>query len=329
MAAASCSTYNARCPAPGSRCAAHTHAALRPHHLRQRIPSVSGPARHGQADPAVVRWLRRGMDDVPRLFPDDTSARVCIRRSGRAPPVATIASRCSHCTAHRQLRGLADHSRRAMETAGHGKSVLADPRPAGGNHRSALSAAVHHQPARSVVVRAQLSRAQPVPAVRTVESRVDAGAGRLSVRPRTLDRDAHAVLWLVGCLCGLRAALRRVRLVQPARARTTGRWRRTRGRHNRQPCLVRSAAERGSSGSLVRPGGDGFVPAARRFQSHLPEHCCHPLAVGRAAGDLPAHVHPLLRWQRLVPPRTVRADARRSTRRHGLDRSPIAISPTN
>ena len=41
---------------------------------------------------------------------------------------------------------------------------------------------VDDQPTRSVVVRATISRPQPLSAFRIVESRVDAGAGRLSVR---------------------------------------------------------------------------------------------------------------------------------------------------
>ena len=57
------------------------HDALRSHHFRQRLPAVSGAAGHGQADSSLVRRRSRGVDDLPRLFPDHAAARLRLRRS--------------------------------------------------------------------------------------------------------------------------------------------------------------------------------------------------------------------------------------------------------
>ena len=197
----------------GCRYNARPHAALRFHHLRQRVSAVSGPAGDGQADPAVVRRVRRGVDHLPRVLPDHASARLRLRRPDRAPPVARLPSRRPYRAAGGQLPGVADRTRRPMEAARHRESVHADPRAAGGNHRTALSVAVDDEPAGAGVVRPQLSGSQSVPPVRAVEPRVDAGVDRLPLRSRTLGRDAPAILRLVGGVRAVRGAVHRVRLV--------------------------------------------------------------------------------------------------------------------
>ncbi len=96
---------------------------------------------------------------------------------------------------------------------------MADPRPARRDHRPAVLPAVDDEPAGAGVVRARASRREPVPAVRAVESRVDAGARRLSVPARAVGADAHAGARLVGRLCALRRPVRRRRAGRACRRR--------------------------------------------------------------------------------------------------------------
>src|SRR5208337_4101369 len=182
------------------------HAALRSNDLFQRLSAVSAATDHRQADPAVVRRLGGGVDDLPGVLPDHPAARLRLLRRGVAAPVAEGASAAAPCAARAELRLAADRSGSAVETAWHRKSCAAYPRPAGGDGRPALFPAGDHQSAGAGVVRAQFSRAQPVPPVRLVQSGVDAGAPRLSVRARTLGAYALAVLRLVGGLCRIRLA---------------------------------------------------------------------------------------------------------------------------
>ena len=65
--------------------------------------------------------------------------------------------------------------------------------------------------------------------------------------------------------------------------------------------------------------GHRLVSAAGRLEPYLPEHRLHSPAVDRAALDLPAHVHHLLRRHALVPPSDLPPHARRGARRDGLD----------
>ncbi len=108
-----------------------------------------------------------------------------------------------------QLRGPAHRSRRAMEAARHRESVVHDPRVAGGDRRAALFVAVDDEPPGPGLVCAKFPRPQPVSPVCVVEPRVDARAGRLPVRARTVGCDAHAVLRLVGGVRAVRCALHR------------------------------------------------------------------------------------------------------------------------
>src|SRR5688500_3472389 len=72
-------------PAP-PRC----HVAVRGDDLPFVLPAVPGAADHRQADPAVVRRLGRGLDDVPGVLPERAARglRVCglDHAPGAAPP---------------------------------------------------------------------------------------------------------------------------------------------------------------------------------------------------------------------------------------------------
>ena len=73
-------------------------APLRHHDLRQRVPALSRPAGRGATDPAMVRRIRRRVDDVPRVLSDRAARGLCVLRSrpcagcSRAPR-----SRCTSC----------------------------------------------------------------------------------------------------------------------------------------------------------------------------------------------------------------------------------------
>ena len=173
-------------------------APLRRHHLRQRLPAVPGAAGHREADPAVVRRLGGGLDHVPRLLSDGAARGLCVRRLRRAPARRARAGEVAHAAARRVRRAASDRSRRLLEADRRRESVVADPGPARGDHRAAVLPAVDDEPAGPGLVRARAARREPVPAVRAVESRVDAGARRLPVPVRAVDADALAGDRLVG-----------------------------------------------------------------------------------------------------------------------------------
>ena len=95
-------------------------------------------------------------------------------------------------------RVAADRAGRVLEAGRRREPDLPHPRHARRHDRPALLPAVDDEPAGAGVVRAPLSRAQSVPAVRAVEPRFAARAARLSVPARAVGRHAHAGVRLVG-----------------------------------------------------------------------------------------------------------------------------------
>ena len=91
---------------------------------------------------------------------------------------------------------------------GAGKPDLANPGASRGNDWTSVFRAFHDQPSHPGMVRAPPPRPQPVSAVRAVQPRVDAGAARLPIPARALDRHADAGLGLVRRLCRLHRAVR-------------------------------------------------------------------------------------------------------------------------
>ena len=137
-------------------------------------------------------------------------------RSRRAPARARARrSSCTRCCSSRRVAVLPIIPGAHWKPLGHREPVVADPRPARRDDRPAVFPAVDDEPAGAGLVRAGASRREPVPAVRAVEPRVDAGARRLSVPARAVGADAHAGVGLVGRLRALRRSLRRRRLVEP------------------------------------------------------------------------------------------------------------------
>ena len=169
-----------------------------------------------------------------------------------------------------------------------------------GDDRPALLPAVDDQPAGAGVVRAALPRPQSVPAVRAVEPRVDAGAGRLPVPARAVGRRRARRRWAgrsgyalfvvlcaaAGCASLQRTAARHasVGARQPAR--------RPPCRRRRPPSAPPTLAP---PAPVVRARRDRVAAAARGVEPHHAEHRGGAAAVDRAAHALPADVHPLLR----------------------------------
>ena len=195
------------------------------------------------------------------------------------------------------------------------------PRHARRDDRPALLPALDDEPARAGLVRAALPGAEPVPALRAVEPRLDAGAARLPVPARALDRDARAGAGAGRWATCVRRALHRRRLREP-RARTRGATQRLAPRGG-SPC--RDARNAGTPPTLARQGlwialaGTGSVLLLGDLESHHAERRVGAAAVDRAARALPAHVHPLLRRHGLVQARRLPVDGRGGARRHGLD----------
>ena len=117
---------------------------------------------------ALLPATRTPTSTVRRLTPARAGA--AARRAARGQPRCC----CRSCPAR-------SGSRRATRIR------LADPRPARRDDRPAVLPAVDDEPAGAGVVRAPLPAAQPVPAVRAVESRVAARAARLSVPARAME----------------------------------------------------------------------------------------------------------------------------------------------
>src|SRR5207248_10811392 len=81
------------------------HAPLRNHDLRKRVPAVPGPTDHRKTDSAVVRRVRGGVDDVPRLLSNRAAPRLRVCRLERAyaegeagGTVGRSAAHCKVCT---------------------------------------------------------------------------------------------------------------------------------------------------------------------------------------------------------------------------------------
>ena len=289
------------------------HAALRLHDFCQRISALPGSTGHGEADPAVVWRIGNCMDHVPRIFPGSPVARIRVCGRGRAKLVNKGASTTAYRSARVELPGPADRSRRSMEAARHGKSHAAHPGLARSNDRSALSPVIDDEPIAAGVVCAALPRKKPLSTFCSVQSRVDARAGRLSLPPRTLGSYSSAVALLVGGLRRIRAAMHGVRMVQLA----SGIFVAARCRDRNIGC--RDSADTWSPAAVGDAGGNELVPPPGRLESHLPEYLGDPVALGCSALDLSHHIHSVLRGQRLVPARLVRGHARGCAGRHGMD----------
>src|SRR2546423_7032877 len=184
------------------------HGPLRRHYLCQRVSAVPSSTDHGQADPAVVRWVGQRLDHVPGILSGDSPARLCLRRPGGAANIAANADSSPCPIAGFELYRLADRARRTMEAARYRESIAAGPRLAHGDHRPALFSAVDDESAGAGVVFAQLSGQEPLPVICTVEPGVDARATRLSDQSRAVGNDTIPVLWMVRCVHVIRVPMR-------------------------------------------------------------------------------------------------------------------------
>ncbi len=295
------------------------HAAFRADDFRKCVPALPRPADHRQADPAVVRRIGRRMDDVPRVLPVGAARRLRVRGPRRAP--AVVAPSGAVCTPRCSWR-----------------ASLALPivpgafwKPAGSENPAALIlgllAVTLGLPyfllsTTSPLLQAWFARRYPgrnpyrLFALSNLASLLALLA--LSVRDRAVDSDADAGARMVRRLCAVRRAVRRGGVAQFADHREA------------RDCAARPSRRGASAGADARPAapvvrarGDEQRAAAVGHEPHHAEHRGGAAAVDRAADDLPADVHPLLRKQ---PPgirakRCCRSRPRRSASWRGA--SPI------
>ena len=172
-------------------------APLRRHDLRQRVPAVPRAADRRQADPAVVRRLGRGLDDVPRVLPDRAARGLRVRRSRS----------CAACAPRTQVKlhvGAAGRQRSSLlpivpgahwKPAGRREPVVADPRAARGDDRPAVLPAVDDEPAGAGVVRAALPGASPYRLFALSNLASMLALARLSVPARAVGRRRAMQAW--------------------------------------------------------------------------------------------------------------------------------------
>ncbi len=216
-----------------------------------------------------------------------------------------------HCGLLLAERGRAAHlspaspgSRRGTEepTFGH-------PAPAGAHGRAAVFPALHHRPAAAGLVRAPLQRRHAVPALRALQRRLDVRAAQLSGAVRAGVRHPQQA-------CHVVHGLRRVHGAVHVTA-----WRSGTQRWSSEHAEESAAAERPGARQyalwLLLPACASVLLLA--ITNHLiAERGRHPVPLGAAAEHLPAHLHPVLRRQRLVPPQSVPATAGGGAGRHGV-----------
>ena len=254
------------------------HAVARRNDIPKRLPAVPGPARHCQADPAVVRRRGSGVGDLPGLLPVGAAVRLCLFRLDDAAAHPAQAGLAAHCAARREPSDDSDHPRGALEARRRWRGTLAaDTGPARRHDRPAIFPAFDHEPSGASLVLAELPACRAVPAVRAVEFRIAARPAFIPGAGRAFPAACRAVVAMVHRLLRLRAVVRGDRAPKHARTRR----RSSAGRAGRRP-----------RGEVSRHRGpialdcalcDGFVPAARRYQPPDAEHCIDPVPVGGAA----------------------------------------------
>src|SRR5260370_19652466 len=89
-------TMRAACAGGAGATPGHIHAPLRSDDFFQRVSAFPVAADHGQADPAVVRRIGGGVDDLPRLLPDDTAPGLRVFGRCDTSPGPQTASSAAH-----------------------------------------------------------------------------------------------------------------------------------------------------------------------------------------------------------------------------------------
>ena len=191
--------------------------------LLQRVPAVPGATADRQADPALVRRLVRGLDDLPGVLPERPPGRLRLYRLDHPPAGAEETGVAAYRPAGRQPGRAADHRRRLLEAVGRRRPGAAHPRTAAGHDRPALPPAVDHRAAGTGLVRAHLPRCRALPAVRAVEPGLDARPAVLPCRDRAMGEHGRAVMGLVGRLLRVRPAVRGGRGLWPEDQHRCGR----------------------------------------------------------------------------------------------------------
>ena len=273
-------------------------APVRRHHLRQRVPALPRAAGRSRSrscrGSAAPRPCGRpaSCSSRRRSSPATRTADTVVRRLGPA-----AAGEAAHGPAAALARVLPIIPRRGLEAGRRRESVVADPRDCSPSP-SACPTSCCRRRARWCRrgLRARAPARKPVSAVRAVESRVDAGAPGLSVPARAVVADAHAGARLVGGIRALRRVVRGRRLDEHrALAHAAIVHASTATRHRRVPASRRAPPDARAPAAVVHARGDRLAAAARGVEPHHAEHRVGAAAVDRAARDLPAHVHPLLR----------------------------------
>ncbi len=211
----------------------------------------------------------------------------------------------AHRAARRERDVVADRRVTRLEAVGRGRADVADSWIAAGHDRFAVLRALHDRPAGPGVVRARVSRSKGLSSVRAVEPGGAGGARVVSVRHRALGDDHPAGATLVGRVRHLHAALYRRRSAGVVASPSAHPWqpgagRRATGSDTRDGVAATGLAR---DCALAGAAGDGHLAAARRHQSHYPEHRLDPVPMDAAADAVSRDVHHLLRSRALVPSR--------------------------
>ena len=164
----------------------------------------------------MVRRLRRGLDDLPRVLPVSAALRLRVLRLDHASPERAPSGRAPHRAARPEPRFAAHSGRSRLEAERRGGTGVAHPRTPERDDRSALLSAVHHRAAGAGVVCTLVSSGNGVPPLCAIELRITSRAHLLSVPPRTLGKHALSIARLERGLRALRGALRRRGALQHA-----------------------------------------------------------------------------------------------------------------
>lgn len=175
-------------------------AALRGHHLHQRLLTLSSATPDRQDHSPLVWRFGGGLDDLPVVLPICTPPRIPLRAladptglSKGADADPCLASRDQHCcAADRVQRHLAEG---CVETFGLRRPNISHPRPLGSHGWPALLPAFEHQPAAASVAVADAQRRDALPAFCSLQRRLHAGFAELSRDCGTIPLDCSSVAW--------------------------------------------------------------------------------------------------------------------------------------
>ena len=189
----------------------HFHAAARLHHRAFRFSALSGAAHHCASDPALVRWVGRGLDHLHGVLSGGAAGGVFLFRLGDPPPEGPSAGYCAYRPARPEPGLPADHRLARLQARRCRPAHRPHPAAADAHHWSALPDARHHRPAGAGLVHARVQYGTGLSALRLVQSGLDDLAGPVSAGHRAAGQWPHASHRMVAglwCLCDPRRPVR-------------------------------------------------------------------------------------------------------------------------